>query len=101
MYWNKQEQFVFDIILLILVVFQVLTFFAMISRTDTPQFTLFLVGLNLLFFVAMIPYAKWVWKTPSYHKAFLQLAKHELLLLGLSILVIIVVMLLNSIKRNA
>lgn len=47
----------------------------------------------------MIPYAKWVWKASSYQRAFIQLAKHELVFLGLSILVIIVVMSLNSKKE--
>jgi len=101
MYWNKQEEVIFDIILFILVVFQVLTFFAVKSGGDSLQFGIILVGLNLLFLAAMIPYAKWVWKTASYKTAFLQVAKHEFFILGLSVLGIIVAMLLNSIRRHA
>lgn len=101
MYWNKQEQFVFDIVLFIVVVFQILTFFEVKSGGDFLQSGIILVGLNLLFLAAMIPYAKWVWKTPSYKKAFLQVAKHEFFILGLSVLGIIVAMLLNSIRRHA
>ena len=84
MYWNKQEKVAFDIILLILVVFQISTFFMLKSVETTFQNSIILVSLNVMLFVAMIPYAKWVWKTASYHKAFLQVAKHELIILGLS-----------------
>ena len=101
MYWNKQEEFIFDIILFILVVFQVLTFFSVKSGQDSPQFSIILMSLNLLFLAAMIPYAKWVWKMPSHTKAFLKVAKHELLLLSLSVLAIIVAILMNGMKRNA
>src|SRR4030042_1441059 len=100
MYLNKQEEVIFDIVLFIVVVFQVLTFFALKSGVDSPQYGIILLGLNSLFLAAMIPYAKWVWKTPSYKKAFLKVAKHELFLLGLSVLAIIVATLMNGIKSH-
>lgn len=84
MYWDKQEQFVFDIILFILVGFQISTFFILKTYETNLQNGIILVGLNLMLLLAMIPYAKWVWKTESYQKAFLQVVKHELILLGLS-----------------
>jgi hypothetical protein len=83
MHWNRQEQFVFDLLLFVLVLFQTVTFFVLKSGTDKPGHAIFLVGINSLFFVAMIPYAKWVWKTQSFWKAFLQVAKHEIILLCL------------------
>jgi len=84
MYWNKQEQVVFNIILFILVVFQISTFFMLKSAETAFRDSIILVSLNVMLFLAMIPYAKWVWKTPSYYKAFLQVAKRELIILGLS-----------------
>ena len=84
MYWNKQEEIIFDIVLCILVVFQVATFFELKSGGDSLQYGIILIGLNLLFLAAMILYAKWVWKSASYQKALLQVAKRELIILGLS-----------------
>ena len=69
MYWNKQEQFVFDIVLLVLVAFQVFTVFILKAGSANLQYGLVLAGLNVLLFAAMMPYAKWVWKTPSYRRA--------------------------------
>jgi len=86
MYWNKQEEVIFNIVLFILVVFQVATFFELKSGGDSIQCGLILVGLNLLFLAAMILYAKWVWKSASYQKALLQVAKRELIILGLGVI---------------
>jgi len=96
MHWNKQEQFIFDIVLVVLVVFQIFSFFMLMTQANALHDAVFLVGINVLLFLAMIPYAKWVWKTPSYRKAFLQLARHEFFLLGLIIVGIIVAMLLTG-----
>ena len=85
MYWGKQEQFLFDIILFILVVFQASTFFMLKTQEMALQNSIFLVGLNFLLFFAMIPYAKWVWKTASYQKPFLQVSKHEIVLLVMGV----------------
>lgn len=84
MYWTKQEQFLFDIILFILVVCQMSTFFILIKDGHDIQNGIILVSLNLILLAAMIPYARWVWKTSSYQRAFLLVAKHEVLLLSLS-----------------
>lgn len=100
MYWNKQEQFIFDIILFILVVLQVSTFLVLKSGMEIPQYSLILMSLNVLFFLGMIPYAKWVWRTSTYLKAFLQLAKHEVILLVLVVLVILFTVLLNSVIKH-
>jgi hypothetical protein len=101
MYWNKQEEVIFDIVLFILVVFQILTFFVLKSGVDSPQYGIILVSLNLLLMAAIVPYAKWVWKTVSYKKAFLQVAKHELVILVLIVLGIIVALLFNNMKTHA
>jgi hypothetical protein len=91
MYCSKQEEFIFDIILFILVVFQVVTFFTVKSGEYSLRFAMILICINVVLLSAMIPYAKWVWKTPSYNNAFLTVAKHELLFLGLSVLAMIAV----------
>lgn len=96
MHWNKQEQFIFDIVLFVLVVFQIFSLFMLLTQSNAAQDIVFLVGINALLFVTMIPYAKWVWKTPSYQQAFLQLARHEFFLLGLIIVGIIVAMLVTG-----
>lgn len=101
MYWKNQEKIIFDIALFMLVVFQVSTFFVVKSGSDNPQHFMILLCLNLLFLSAMIPYAKWVWKTPSYKKAILQVVKHEFIILGLSILVIIAAIFIDSVQRHA
>ncbi len=100
MFWNKQEEIIFDIILFILVIFQALTFFALKSDIEAPQYSLIITGFNLLFFLAMIPYAKWVWKSSSYQKAFLQLLKHETILLGLVAIGILLAMVFDSMKKH-
>ena len=84
MYWSKQEQVVFDIILFILVVFQLSTFFMLKTDETNFQNAFILVGVNLMLLAMMIPYAKWLLKTTSYQKAFLHVVKHELFILGLS-----------------
>lgn len=83
MYWNKQEQFVFDIVLLVLVAFQTFTFFILKAGEASLQYGLVLAGLNGCLFAGMIPYAKWVWKTPSYRRAIPYVPIHEIILLGL------------------
>ena len=83
MYWSKQEQFIFDVILFVLVIFQISTFFMLKTEETNLRNVIILVGLNFLLFVAMIPYARWVWKLASYRQGFLRLVKHEMLLLGL------------------
>ncbi len=98
MYWNKQEQFVFDIILFILVVFQTISFFILKTETNALHSGIFLAGINVLLFAGMIPFAKWVWKTTSYRKAFLLVAKHEAILLGLTIVGILLAILLTDMK---
>jgi len=98
MYWPKQEQFVFDIILFILVLFQMSTFFMLNTGEVNFQNGIMLVGVNLMFFAAMIPYAKWVWQTASYQKAFLQVVKHELFILGLSATCILLAILTIKMK---
>jgi len=75
---------------------QMLTFLELESGTSGLQFGFILVGLNLLLFIAMIPYAGWVWKTSSYKKALMQLVKHELILLVLFVLVIFLVIIITS-----
>jgi len=94
MHWSKQENIIFDIILFLIVFFQFITVFVLSGDSDN-QTGLFLVGLNFIFFTALIPYAKWVWKTASYWKAFLQVAKHELYILGLSIPCLILAIIVN------
>lgn len=98
MYWEKQEQFVFDIILFILVFFQLATFFMMHTGKINFGSGMFFVGLNFVLLMAMIPYAKWDWKTVSYKKAFLQLIKHELIILGLSAVGIVLAILTIRMK---
>lgn len=82
MYWSKQEQLIFDAILFVLVIFQIATFFIVKTAETHLQSAALLVGLNLLFFGAMIPYARWVWKFTSYRRALFRLLKHEMSLLG-------------------
>jgi hypothetical protein len=101
MYWNKQEEVIFDIVLFILVVFQILTFFELKAGGDLLQYSIILVGLNLLFFLAMVLYAKWVWKMTSFQKAFVRVAKHESFILGVMGLGIILALLLKNMKRRA
>ena len=96
MYWSKQEQFVFDIILFVLVLFQASTLFILKTQEMALQNGVFLVGLNLLLFFAMIPYAKWVWKTTSYQKALLQVAKHEIVLLLIGVAGMLLGMFMNK-----
>ncbi len=64
MYWSKQEQFVFDVILLVLVALQIAT--VSLYAGNLLENGILLVGINVFLVVAMIPYAKWVWKIPTY-----------------------------------
>ncbi|MGD0884897.1 MAG: hypothetical protein ABSA46_08500 [Thermodesulfovibrionales bacterium] len=97
MYWCKQEQYVFVVILFFLVVFQISTFFIIKNETNF-QDGIILVGLNLILLLMMIPYAKWVWKAASYQKAFLQVVGLELILLGISAAVILLAILTIEMK---
>lgn len=99
MYWSKQENIIFDIILFLIVFFQFITTFVLTGDVDN-QTSLVLVGLNFIFFGSMIPYAKWVWKTASYRKAFLQVVKHELYILGLSIPCLLLAILAIILKQQ-
>ena len=81
MYWRKQEQFIFDVILFVVLLFQAFTFFILKTEELSLQKNVFLVMFNFLLLFAMILYAKWLWKTASYKKAFVQVAKHEIVLL--------------------
>lgn len=96
MYWKKQEQYVFNLILFVLVFFQFTTV-TIIKETDL-QTGIILVGVNLLFFVAMIPYARWVWKLGSYRKSLVKVCKHEIILVSLSGAVVFLLMLMTRIK---
>lgn len=98
MYWSKQEEVIFDIILFILAVFQLSSFF-MINTGDINLLNdIILVGVNLMLLAAMIPYAKWVWKTASYQKAFFQVLKHELFMLSLSVTCIVLAIITIKMK---
>jgi len=94
MYWSKQEQVVFDIVLFVLVVFQIGTFLNLNAGISVSG--VFFVGLNVLLFMLMVPYAKWVWRTASYGAALLHVVKHEIVLLSLTILGIILTELITS-----
>ncbi len=82
MYWSKQEQFIFDVILFVLVIFQISTFFMLRTEETNLRYAILLVGVNLFLFIAMIPYARWVWKFTSYRPGLFRLVKHEIILLG-------------------
>ena len=83
MYWNKQEETVFDIVVFLLVLFQAFTLTMITIRATGLKGGLFLVGLNMLLAGAMIPYARWVWKMTSYRKAFLKFVGREAVLLSI------------------
>ena len=99
MYWSKQEQFIFDVILLLLVAFQIAT--VSLYAGNLLENGILLVGINVFLVVALIPYAKWVWKIPSYQKAFLQVVKHELIILCLIALGIIFAMLMRRMNLHS
>ena len=81
-----------------LVFLQISSFFMLKTQATTLLTGMFIVGLNLVLFMAMIPYAKWVWKLPSYQRALLQVAKHELILLGLSVVATLLAMLMTKMR---
>jgi hypothetical protein len=101
MYWKNQEKIVFDIVLFLLMLFQATTIFVVKSGSDIPEDFAILLALNLFFLAGMISYAKWVWKTSSYQKAFFQVLKHESIVLGASAFVAILVIFIEIIKRHA
>lgn len=80
--------------LFVLVVFQIGTFLNLSAGISVPG--VFFVGLNVLLFMLMVPYAKWVWRTDSHGAALLHVAKHEIILLSLTILGIILTELFRS-----
>ena len=98
MYSKKQEQYVFNLILFFLVILQIYSFIIIIE--DSLQTGIILLGINLLFFAAMIPYARWVWKLTSYRKAVGKVAKHEIIILGLSGAVILLLMLITRMRMR-
>jgi len=98
MYWNKQEQVIFNIVLFILILLQITTIFILKNIETTVEYDIILVGINIILFMVTIPYAKWVWKTTSYRKAFLQVAKHELIILSVSAIGVLLAMLITKLK---
>ena len=98
MYWSKQEQFIFDVILLVPVAFQIATVSLYVG--NLLENGILLVGINLILLIAMIPYAKWVWKIPTFQKAFLQVVKREMIMLGVIGLGILLAMLMRRMKLN-
>lgn len=89
MYWRKQEEIVFDIVLFLLALFQAFTVIMIAIGATGLRGGMVLVGLNALLAGAMIPYARWVWKTSSYRKAFLNFIKREaisLFIIGIAII---------------
>ncbi len=72
MYWSKQEQLVFSIVFLIVFVFQVSSIIILRGpRYPVEKWNIVLIPLNILIFLGMIPYAKWVWKGLTWFRAFL------------------------------
>jgi hypothetical protein len=98
MYWNKQEQFIFDIVLFTLTAIQMATIFALKAKAVTSGEGAIFAGINVILFMAMIPYAKWVWKITSYQKAFLQVVKHELTIIGLIAIGVLLTILTSKLK---
>jgi len=98
MYWSKQEQLAFDIILLLLVGFQIAT--VSLYAQNSLNNGILLVATNVFLVVAIVPYAKWVWKISTYQKGFLQVIKHEIILMGLILLGILLAMLMRRMKMH-
>jgi hypothetical protein len=83
MYWKKQEQWVFDLVLFIVVGIQVVTVLRFTLDPMDLHHGLTLAGVNVLVFAAMIPYVRWTWSAPSYRRALLRVVTHELAILSL------------------
>ena len=96
MYWSKQEQLAFDIMLL--VGFQIAT--VSLYAQNSLNNGILLVATNVFLVVAIVPYAKWVWKISTYQKGFLQVIKHEIILMGLILLGILLAMLMRRMKMH-
>jgi hypothetical protein len=96
MWHEKQEIYIFNIILFIFVIFQFMTigtFFVNVAGGIT------LTVINLLLFILMIPYAKWVWKTSYNGQALKQVLKQEAIILSYFAVSIVIMFLIVLIIR--
>jgi hypothetical protein len=96
MYWKNQENIIFDIVLFVVIVFQVATVYVVKTDSNISQYLIIIICLNLLFFALMVLYAKWVWKMISYQKALLKVIKHEFIILAVCLMIIIIVSFLHE-----
>lgn len=83
MYWKKQEQWVFDLVLFIVVGLQVVTVLRFTVDPMELHHGLILAGVNVLVFAAMIPYARWTRRLSSHRRALLRVVTPELAILSL------------------
>lgn len=79
MWHKKQEIYIFNIVLFILVVFQIISVFALFFNIVEG---LILIIVNILLLVLMIPYSKWAWENPSTHQVSMRVLKQEVIIIG-------------------
>ena len=72
MYWSKEEQFVFALVFLIVFFLQFSSTIALKAEPyPVDKSVIVLIVTNIILFVGMIPYAKWVWKGVTWLRTFL------------------------------
>ena len=91
MYWSTQEKVVFGIVFLIVFVFQISSIIILKSpRCPVERWDILLIPLNVLIFLAMVAYAKWVWGKKTWFQAFLKVILYEIILITLVALPLII-----------
>ncbi len=96
MWHKKQEIYIFNITLFILVIFQFMTIGTFYVNVAAG---IILTVINLLLFILMIPYAKWVWKTSYNDQALKQVLKQEAIILSYFAVSIGIMFLIVIIKK--
>jgi len=89
MYWNQQEKVVFGLIFFLVSCIQIVIVYTFIKELHTEISGFFVIGVNLILFIGMLYYAKWVWKLKTVISAFKKVVIYEVIVVLFFILLII------------
>jgi len=90
MYWSIQEKVIFSIVFFVVFCVQITTVLIFRDISSIAQYVL-IIGFNLLAFLGMIYYAKWVWKLKVFLTALKKVIVYEVVFILLSIAFLIVI----------
>ena len=84
MYHKDQEEIVFGIVLILVALFQIVSFVVIFFISIKLSYCLILIGINIISFFGMVKYVQWLWKESDFFGAIKKTIKYELILASIA-----------------